>query len=389
MQRKRQIGLTGLAATAGTDGRYPREGSGLARRRSRPTSRRIPAWALLSLVLVVTGGCARAPEVPPAGVVDPGDDAHLVIFYGSEVMGSLEGCGCMGNPRLGGLPYRMGFTKAYREANPNVAILQVDAGFPSSLITNAQQFAFQDTRAQMDETFRALAETDFAAINVTEHDIPFVSRYLQASGEDAAPDVRGRLVAANVEAVAPGTAVPSPYVVRTVEGCRLPGDSVRVAIVGATGFPSRLDAATGYRVVDPGPALERAIAQARREADLVVLLAYMPAAEADRRLAALASSPDIVIVANSFGSGSADGSTMGGGLEARLDGPVRVVYSWYKTQKLGVLRLKLDGAKRILEAKNAYVKMDDPVPWDPAAAALVDRQKAAVRAAREARFQAG
>ena len=115
---------------------------------------------------------------------------------------------------------------------------------------------------------------------------------------------------------------------------------------------------------------------------------YMSASAADAVIEGLGEKPDIAIVANSFGAGSADGSVMGSGLEPRLDGPLRVVYSWYKTQKLGVLRVKLGEGNRIESATNSYVKLDAPIVPDSDAERMGVRQKESVRKAKEARYRA-
>lgn len=193
------------------------------------------------------------------------------------------------------------------------------------------------------------------------------------------------LVSANLEPASSASRPFSPFVVREVKRSGGPG-TVKVAIVGIS--DGVVDPASGFRSTEPGAALEVQIAAARKVADVVVVLAYLPLADFVRVFDRLENRPDVVIVANSFGAGSSDGSVMGAGLEARLDGPMRVVFSWYKTQKLGVLGLRLDDSNRVESAWNDYVKLDDPIVPDPAAEAMVKRQKDAVRAAREERYRA-
>lgn len=358
--------------------------------RTVPTGvRALVRYAMIGVLAVTVGGCASAPEKPiDRAVLDllgPDDGSHIVIFYGSEIMGSLDGCGCMGNPKLGGFPYRVAVTRAFAESNPNVGVLQVDAGFASSPITNQTGTVSSEAREALRTTYEALAEAGFAAVNVTAQDMPVASAYFAVDAEPAA--FSGVLTSANLEPISPSLWGPVGVVMKRVSR---PGGrgSVNVAIIGVSEFPGRLSPASGFRVTDPRPALERQIGGSRSQADVVVVLASMPAAAALALLAELGQKPDVLIVANSFGAGSADGSVMGSGLEPRLDGPTRVVYSWYKTQKLGVLRLKLDENNRVTSATNAYVKLDVPIVPDEAAEAMVVRQKNAVRAAKEARYRA-
>lgn len=342
---------------------------------------------VLAVSVIVAGACGAEKPVDPVvlELLGPDDGSSFVIFYGSEIMGSLEGCGCMGNPKLGGLPYRNAFTRAFGTSYPSVASISVDVGFTSSLITSHIRPVPGDVEAAIDTTYAALADSGFTAINLTANDIPVARKYLARDGSP--PGVAGLLVSANLEPVSPELTAPQPYVTRRVEasGSRAAFD---IAFVGVTEFPGRMDPSSGYRVTDPVVALEREIGRARSQAAIVVVLMYMPASAADGVIDRLGTKPDIAIVASSFGAGSADGSVMGSGLEARLDGPVRVVYSWYKTQKLGVLRVKLGDGGRIESATNSYVKLDAPIVPDADAERMVVRQKEAVRKAKEERYRA-
>lgn len=353
---------------------------------ARKCTRTLILVATVSAILV---GVACSPKKPMDPAISeslgPDDGSQLMILFGSEIMGSLEGCGCMGNPKLGGFPYRVAVARAISNAYPEVGLLQLDAGFASSPITNQTRSAPPEFVASLETTYAALSEAGFAAVNVTAQDVQMARAYLgtDASGEKYA----GVLVSANLEPTSPSYRAPAGFVVRRITRVGGTG-AVNVAIVGVTEFPGRLDPSNGFRVTEPRGALERAIGEARSKADVVIVLAYMPAAAAGTLLGSLETKPDVAIVANSFGAGSADGSVMGAGLEPQLDGPMKVVYSWYKTQKLGVLRLKLDERNRVESASNLYVKLDAPIVPDAAAEAMVSRQKEAVRAAKEARYRA-
>ena len=92
-------------------------------------------------------------------------------------------------------------------------------------------------------------------------------------------------------------------------------------------------------------------------------------------LAKAGDGADLYVVANSFGQTP----------DVALDARPRVVYSHYKTQKLGELLLRFDG-RAVAGATNRYVVMNDPIPRDPLANKIVDEAAEAVRAERERRF---
>lgn len=365
--------------------RRPRQGS----TRNEPAGKWLRSLSsiVLAVSVIAAGACGAEKPVDPVvlELLGPDDGSSFVVFYGSEIMGSLEGCGCMGNPRLGGLPYRNALTRAFSTSYPSVESISVDVGFTSSLITNRNNPISGDVEAAIDTTYAALADSGFTAINLTANDIPVARKYLARDGPTAG--IAGLLVSANLEPVSPDYRAPQPFVTRRV-AASAGRASFDIAFVGVTEFPGRLDPSCGYRVTDPVPALEREIGRARSQAAIVVVLMYMSASAADAVIEGLGEKPDIAIVANSFGAGSADGSVMGSGLEPRLDGPLRVVYSWYKTQKLGVLRVKLGEGNRIESATNSYVKLDAPIVPDSDAERMVVRQKEAVRKAKEARYRA-
>jgi hypothetical protein len=61
-----------------------------------------------------------------------------------------------------------------------------------------------------------------------------------------------------------------------------------------------------------------------------------------------------------------------------------VAYSWYKTQKLGLLGLHVEGGA-VRRATWSFVQLDAPLPRDPATDEIVAEAKAAVKRVREAR----
>jgi 2',3'-cyclic-nucleotide 2'-phosphodiesterase (5'-nucleotidase family) len=282
----------------------------------------------------------------------------------------------MGSPRLGGLAYRATFTRALRQTYPEMAVLQLDAGRSMGEVTDATGRELDDLALENEAVLEALSLVGYDAANLTVHDAVYLSRYF-APGAASRPAALERFVSANLEPSRAGLAAPAPYVVRTLEGTRLPGGALRIAVAGVTEPNRQAETASGYRVIDPARALAATLPRARAEADLVVVLAYMSASQAEGLRARLGSLADVVVVANSLGEPPA----------ATLESPV-ALYSWYKTQMLGELRARIENG-RLVAPEQRFVRMDEPLSRDPDVEALVERSSSEVRRARERRFAGG
>src|SRR5215510_7083709 len=97
-------------------------------------ARRMLAAALLLAASIALGACskigglgAHASDGPPRVSFDTpeakeklgeDDGFQAAIFYGAELMGSIDDCGCPGHPQ-GGLPWRLGYTEGFRAAYPD------------------------------------------------------------------------------------------------------------------------------------------------------------------------------------------------------------------------------------------------------------------------------
>lgn len=333
------------------------------------------------LAAVVTacggGGSGVRLEGEAARLLDAEENVDLAIFYGSELLGSIDGCGCMGSPRLGGMPYRQAYVEGFRARYPQIATLRLDAGRSMGEFVDAEGRELPDLALENEYVVDALGRFGFDAANLTAHDAKYLERYFTTGSAETAAGARpilGRFVSANLVPARDGLAAPPPFVLAELAPYSGEGPR-RVAIAGVTEPIPGEATPGGFRVVDPAEALSKVLPAARAAADLVVVLAYMPRDRGEALAGSLGGLADVVVVANSLGEPP----------EARLSEDMIVAYSWYKTQMLGELRMKGSGSK-IVKAVNRYVKMEEPLPRDPAAAALVDEAKAAVRAAREKRF---
>jgi hypothetical protein len=134
-----------------------------------------------------------------------------------------------------------------------------------------------DLNIKNDLILKAYDQYPVDVVNVSSHDLAFLSKLLKADGANASdrPPVLKRLVSANTIADSPGTLAPQPFLVRDIpvatkgEGPQKP---IRVAFVGLAELSNQF--LMGLKVTDPVVAAKRIVPEARRRADLVIVLAY-------------------------------------------------------------------------------------------------------------------
>jgi hypothetical protein len=307
------------------------------------------------------------------------DGFHGAIFYGGEMQGSIDDCGCPSHPE-GGMPWRMGYTEGFRSAYPEVGYLQVDAGTSMSTIVDAKGQLFPDSVVKSDWVLKAFDKFNFDAANISYDDIYYLSRYLKkGEWEKAVAEhpMLARFVSANIEPTKPDQVAPPPYIVRAITGSRIPGGNLRVAFIGLTDENVRTSMNTGFQIVAPEKGLAKVIDKARSESDMVVVLAFMNPDMLKAMAPKFEGKVDAYIVAHSRAHTMAP----------ELDGPARYLYSRYQTKQLGVLRLYLDD-KKLDRVTNDYVVLDAKLPKDPEAQQMAADSKDAIKKAQEERFNA-
>lgn len=360
-------------------------------------SRRMLAAMAVLVMSVTAGACAAAGGGADAGahvndgpprvilegevakeVLGEDDGFQGVIFYGAELQGSIDDCGCPGHPQ-GGLPWRLGYTEGFRSAYPDVAYLQVDAGNSmADLIDNTGKL-LSDQNVKCEWVVKAFDKFGFDAMNISHKDIYYLAKFLKAGEWEkavAAQPGLARFVSANLEPekADSGLVAPPPYVVRTMTGSRLPGGSIRVAFIGLTENNPNLPQHTGFKVVSPEIALERVLPKARAESDVVVVLLYGGAEIAQSLSKRTVGQVSTFIISHPTSRDK----------EAQL-GPVNLVYARFQTKNLGELRMKFDG-KSLASVTNRYVLMDAKLPKDPLAEAMAAEAKEAIKQAQIERF---
>jgi hypothetical protein len=341
-------------------------------------------WLRLAFAVVLVGAaaCGGGPSLSPEArrLFGEDDGFDLVVFYGAELMGSVDGCGCFGNAKAGGPPYRFGYEGAFRSLYPDAAVLSVDAGEWSTAVRDKSGALVEDLVVQNEWVVKVLDRFALDAANVSARDADFfASRYLSGAWDAAVAErpAVARFVSANLRPARQDVRPFPPYVVREVIAPRLPGGKRRVAIVGITedAPPARQ---AGFTVVDPRAALAEVLPEARGESDLVVVLAYLSPDRAAALAHDLGNLVDLFVVANPTARER----------DPEIASAPRIVYARYRTQRLGELRLDL-GDGGIEKATNRFVPLDDPVPRDREAERLAAEAHDAVSRARTKRFEQG
>jgi hypothetical protein len=171
----------------------------------------------------------------------------------------------------------------------------------------------------------------------------------------------------------PGLIAPQPFIVREVPSRQPGGKPIRVAFIGLT--ETTPPPPPGFKFLDPAEAAKRIVPDARRQADLVVVLAKVTSQLEVARIAREAPGIDVIIDGNSES------------LEDAFTPPVYVgqtliVFTPFETRMLGELRFYRT-AQGKFTTKQRFVVLDEyMIPEDPAAKVLVD---AATKAETDAR----
>lgn len=238
-------------------------------------------------------------------------------------------------------------------------MLLVDSGGMSGVDLTTHGFLRVDAFVKSESVVKAYDQFGVDVLNLSTTDLRYVASLIArnefAARRDSLP-LLNRMVCANL--VSRSTAFqPPPFVVREV---RPPGASnaVRVAFVGLTEMTADLPPI--FTVTDPVAAARRAVSDARRAADVVVVLAHLKMTEA-LRVAREATGANVVI------SGFGDiGTPFTPPLKV---GDTLVEFTPYETRFVGELRFFKD-AQNNFTIRDRYISLDEGIPDDAAAAAV-------------------
>jgi 2',3'-cyclic-nucleotide 2'-phosphodiesterase (5'-nucleotidase family) len=212
-------------------------------------------------------------------------------------------------------------------------------------------------------------------LNVSSHDLRYFAESLSktdsARRNETIPLLR-RIVGANILAESPNMVSPRPFIVREVSSRQGGAKSIRVAFIGLT--ETKPSPPVGFRFTDPAEAARTTSVEARKNADLVVALAKLSVAEADR-VARAAPGIDVIIAGNAE-------SLLESFTPPHYVGQTLVVFTPFETRMIGELRF-YRGEQGKFTTKQRFITLDETsVPEDAATKQLVDAATAAESQAR-------
>ncbi|HUK92004.1 MAG TPA: hypothetical protein VLZ81_16510, partial [Blastocatellia bacterium] len=123
------------------------------------------------------------------------------------------------------------------------------------------------------------------AANIGYNDLPYLAWLMNKDGYDkrvAELPFTKKLVSANIHPVDQNLQTPAPYLIKEITLKRgNPGGKLRIGIIGLTdlkpeGQTGSIGQIAGYQIEDPLAAAKRVLPEVKKQADYVIVLAYMP-----------------------------------------------------------------------------------------------------------------
>ena len=252
----------------------------------------------------------------------------------------------------------------------------VDTGYFVADERSAHGRLRPDIVAKNDWVLKAYGQFPVDVINVSSHDLRYFADGLtkaEFARRSVTEPLLNRLVSANTVSESSEIVAPRPFIVRELPSRKHGAKPVRVAFIGLTETTPAPPA--GLKFTDPAEAARRTVPEARKNADLVVVLAKVKSQLEVARIAREAPGIDVIL------DGNAES------LEDAFTPPVYVgatliVYTPFEARMLGELRFYRN-AQGKFSTTQRFITLDEAlVPEDPAAKLMVD---AAARAESEAR----
>ena len=288
------------------------------------------------------------------------DGAALAILFGAGMRGNLDLCDC--NYPRGGLARRVGYVEAFKKKFKDTPVIQVEGG---SFFFGSGGYPAADLRNE--QAARAFSRFPPDVINLARDDLPFAQKLLARDGlterMQRLPLIKNFISANGV--FGPAAVPPSGYVIREVEGPRIYGGKKKIKI-GFVGVAAPTNPGGGIidaTVTNIFEATTRAVLKARKECDVLVIVAHCDLASA-LKIASENLEADVVIAADS-----------GGIYNPRRVGNTLVVSAAPGNVQESDLRLYFDKDGQI-SYKFRATDLDVLVPVDPAAAAFAEAARA-------------
>jgi 2',3'-cyclic-nucleotide 2'-phosphodiesterase (5'-nucleotidase family) len=214
-----------------------------------------------------------------------------------------------------------------------------------------------DAAAKNELILKAYDRFKVDVANLSSHDLFFISGRLNkaefARNADADP-ILNRLVSANIQGQAAGLISPPAFIIKEVPDRKANGSkAIKVAFIGLSEQAS--NAPKGFQIGDPVEAAKRAVPEARKRADVTILLAHVKHGEAER-IAREVPGIDVIIVGNA----QADEQMFY--VPFRI-GTTLVAFTPFETRMFGELRFYRDEQSHFT-VKDRYISLDGTVPDD-------------------------
>ncbi len=215
-------------------------------------------------------------------------------------------------------------------------------------------------------------------VNLSTHDLVFISRLLEASvfaARSEAQPVLKRMVSANISSESEIFASPQKFIVREIASRDKKAKPFRVAFIGLT----ETDPAppVGFKVADPIEAARMIVPEARKKADFVIALAKVKT-EAAIRLAREVAGIDALVASNNQVNDTPFTPPL------KIRGTL-IAFTPLETRMLGELRIYRD-KKDKFSARSRFITLDPGVPEDAEARELaVATERAGTDSRKDAR----
>lgn len=238
--------------------------------------------------------------------------------------------------------------------------MSVDSGYFLGDERSAHGRLRNDTAARNELVLKAYDRFTVDVANLSAHELFFVSEKLRkadlARNRSAHP-ILNRLVSANIQGQSADVISPQPFIIKEVPDRKADGSKpVRVAFIGLS--EQLATTPKGFKVTDPVEAARATVPEARKRADVTVLLAHVKTETAER-IAREVPGVDVIIVGNA----QADEQYF---IVPFRIGATLIAFTPFETRMLGELRFYRDEGSRFT-VKERFVSLNGLVPDDPEA----------------------
>ncbi|HJQ69891.1 MAG TPA: multiheme c-type cytochrome [Blastocatellia bacterium] len=250
--------------------------------------------------------------------------------------------------------------------------MSVDSGYFLGDERSAHGRLRNDAAAKNGVVLNAYERFKVDAANISTHDLLFISEKMRKDGK-ALPFLK-HLVSANIQPQSAEFISPQPFIVKEVPDRTSDGAKrVRVAFIGLA--EQLAITPKGFKITDPVEAARATVPEARKRADVTVLLAHVKTDVAER-IAREVQGIDVIVV------GNAQADEQYFIVPFRIGGTL-VAFTPYETRMLGELRFYRDEQSRFT-VKERFISLNGLVPDDPEALESVSAANSAESDARKA-----